>query len=67
MSEVSGDLVRERLMKVSEVAEMFGVTPATVREWLKAGILKGNKINKHWRVTESAARELAHQTYGDKT
>lgn len=54
------------LMKVREVAEMFDVQPATVREWLKDGTLDGIKIGKghYWRIPRRAAIQLATRRYG---
>ncbi len=56
------------MMKVREVAELFDVQPATVREWLTNGTLRGIKIGKghYWRIPRSAVTELATQRYGDK-
>lgn len=55
------------MLKVSEVAAMFGVESATVREWLKEGTLHGIKIGKghYWRIPKSAAVALATQRYGE--
>lgn len=55
------------MFKVAEVAKMFNVENATVREWLKDGTLRGIKIGKghYWRVPASAAYELANKRYGD--
>lgn len=59
----------EKMMKVSEVAKIFDVEPATVREWLKDGDLRGNKIGKghYWRVPESAVMELVNKKYGSES
>lgn len=41
----------DRLMTVEEVAEHLAVAENTVRRWLKAGKLKGVKLNdRSWRV-----------------
>ncbi len=54
--------------KVSDVANLFDVTPATVRVWLTSDppILHGVKIGKghYWRIPRSAVRELAQERYG---
>ena len=57
----------EKMLKPAEVAEMFGVKRETVTEWLRSGVLRGQKIGRgyYWRVPESAARELAEKKYGD--
>jgi len=48
---------------------MFDVEPATVREWLKSGDLKGIKIGKghYWRIPLSAAQDLATRKYGSES
>lgn len=55
------------MLKVSEVAVIFGVQPATIREWLKDGLLEGIKIGSghYWRVRTSAVTALAQKKYGD--
>lgn len=37
---------------VDEVAKQLQVLPATVREWLKSGQLKGIKIGRLWRIRQ---------------
>lgn len=55
-------------LKVSDVAAMFGVESATVREWLRDGTLEGIKIGKghYWRISTAAATALAQKRYGDR-
>lgn len=52
----------ERLLKVEEAAERLGVTPFTVRVWLRSGKLRGGKTSAvmqgRWRVPESAIGEM---------
>lgn len=62
------DVLDDPLLKVSDVARMFDVEPATVRVWLKEGDLRGIKIGKghYWRIPKSAARELANRKYGSE-
>jgi predicted site-specific integrase-resolvase len=55
----------EQFKNVADVAEMFSVTPYTVREWLKDDRLPGAfKLNKQWKIPMSAIRALMQQTYG---
>lgn len=55
------------MMKVSDVAKMFDVKPATVREWIKDGILPAIKIGTghYWRVRTSEVTALAQRKYGE--
>jgi len=43
----------EKLLTVEDAAKALLVKPTTVREWLKAGKLKGVKVGRLWRVRES--------------
>lgn len=53
-------------MKVERVAQIFDVTPYTVRDWLKSGKLKGVKSpGGQWRVTEEEVERFANQEYGE--
>lgn len=55
------------LMKVREVAELFDVQPATIRQWLADGDIRGVKIGKghYWRIPKSEVTRLATQRYGE--
>lgn len=43
----------EKLLNVEDAAKALLVKPTTVREWLKAGKLKGVKMGRLWRVRET--------------
>lgn len=53
------------LMTVDQVAEIFAVTPATIREWCKSGKLKAIKPGKSWLVHRDHVTDLVQKTYGD--
>jgi len=44
-----------------EVAEILKVTPATIRDMLRKGKLKGTQIGRHWRVTEEEIRRFLEE------
>src|SRR3990170_846516 len=44
----------DKLLKPSEVAEILGVRPATVRDWLRTGRIEGYHIHGRWRIRPSA-------------
>ncbi len=48
----------ENLLTVREVAERVKAAPFTVRTWLKRGDLRAIKLDKAWRVPESALAEF---------
>jgi len=47
-----------------KVAETFGVTTETVRNWITRGVIKGVKVGSHWRVPRSEVLRLANEKYG---
>ena len=49
----------EEFLLVSEAAKRLKVTPFTMREYLKAGKVRGIKVSRQWRIPESALSELA--------
>lgn len=40
----------ENLLTPEEAAERIAVSPRTLRDWLRAGELRGVKVGKLWRV-----------------
>lgn len=44
--------MQAQYLRVRDVAELCGVTPHTVRSWLKAGLLQGRRIGPrgHWLI-----------------
>jgi excisionase family DNA binding protein len=43
----------ERIFTPEEVAERLTIKTKTVKDWLRAGKLKGVKVGRLWRVRES--------------
>lgn len=35
-----------------EVSQMVGITPATIRRWLKTGELAGKKVGRSWFISQ---------------
>jgi excisionase family DNA binding protein len=56
----------EEFLTVEEVAERLKVHPESVRDWLRAGKLKGLKAGRQWRIQESALNAFLHQHTEDK-
>lgn len=56
----------KKILRVSEVAKIFEVTPYTVRLWLREGILEGIKPEgtKAWRIPRESVEKLVNQKYG---
>lgn len=63
MGEISLD---DPLLSSDTVAKMFDVTGYTMREWCKAGKIKGRKVNGRWKIQRSDAQALANEMYGEK-
>lgn len=43
----------DRLLTPEEAAEIFAVSPKSIREWLRQGKLKGSKVGRLWRIKQS--------------
>ncbi len=54
MSVKIGEL---ELYTVEELSSLMGIQERTIREYLKAGKIRGRKMAKRWYVTEEALRE----------
>ena len=52
------------LYGVDQVAEMFGVTTHTVREWIDSGKLNASKIQNRWRIPKSEIVRFANEVHG---
>lgn len=60
-----------KFYSVAEVADRFGVRPATVREWIKQGKLKAAKRHGvakkgHLMISEGNLREYVNSIYGEQ-
>lgn len=55
-----------KMYSPKEIAEILGVKEGTVREWLKAGILKGVKVGGRgqWRVSHDNLNEYLKEQHG---
>jgi excisionase family DNA binding protein len=52
---------KHRWMTTEEIAAQMGVSPSTVRRWLKQNRLRGRRIGKRWLVPEQERVELTPQ------
>lgn len=57
--------VLDVFMTVDQVAEVFQVTPYTVRVWCKTKKIRAVKIGKQWRIQRSDVQTFAQAQYGD--
>jgi excisionase family DNA binding protein len=52
-----------RLYTTKEVAEIFKVKDATVRDWIKQGDLPAFKVKSYYRITEPDLNEFANEQF----
>ena len=52
------------LYSTEELAEIFKVTPKTLRAYITGGKLKGRKIGGKWFVTQEALKEFFGEAEG---
>lgn len=45
------------LMSPEDVAVALGISPATIRRWLRDGAISGVKVGRQWRVNVTLVRE----------
>jgi excisionase family DNA binding protein len=46
------ELGGEKLYKVEEISELFGISKLTIRTYIRDGLLKGRKLGRQWIVPE---------------
>ncbi len=46
---------------VQEVAEIFGFSDRTIRNWIKEGLLRAIQVRREYRIPISAVQELQRQ------
>ena len=56
----------DKLLTCREVAQIYGVKPATVWGWIRTGRLKAVKLGRLYRVEEKEAEKLKEATPLDK-
>ena len=55
----------EQFLSTTTVAELFEVTPETVRTWIEKGYLRAIKIDKAYRVSRQSLRDFANSRYSN--
>ena len=48
----------DKMYQVDEVAQILGITPFTVRKWLREGKIKGKKIGRPWMIPKAEVQRL---------
>ena len=48
----------KRYLTIAQVAAQLNVTPATVRRWVRSGILKSGRLGRMWLIPATALDEL---------
>jgi len=57
MAVESVRLFGAELMPPEDVAAALGISPATIRRWLRDGAIAGVKVGRQWRVNLTVVRE----------
>lgn len=53
-------------MSVTEVAELFEITPATVREWCREGRISATKPGRDWKIVREDVLAMAQSAFGSE-
>lgn len=53
----------EKLLTPEEAADKLAVSVKTLKDWLRAGKLKGVKVGRLWRVRESDLEQFIQFVY----
>ncbi len=56
----------EKLLTPEDAAERLAVSPKSIRDWLRAGKLKGVKAGKLWRIHESDLEDFLKAGTGNE-
>ena len=51
----------EKHFKIKEVAEMLGVSPNSINNYVKAGKLRATKIASAWHIKEADIKAYLHE------
>lgn len=54
----------EKYYSTAEIEKILGISKWTLREWLKAGKIKGTKIGKQWRVSQESLQAFLQEQHG---
>lgn len=55
----------EKHYSTEEVSEILGISTYTIREYIRNGSLKGFKIGREWRISESDLQEFLDSKRND--
>lgn len=50
--------VLAQLMTIKDVAELFQVSPKTIRRWIKSGDLPAARLGNQWRIDGADAKRF---------
>ena len=52
----------EKLLTVSDVAELLDVSSRTVRNWVQTGVLKAYRFGREYKITQTYLNEFIKQS-----
>lgn len=58
---MNGEIATERLYPIQKAAEIWGVSPVTVRFWARKGLIKTRKLGRRRLVPGSEIRRILEE------
>ena len=52
-----------KIFDLEEIAKRFGLTPTTIRKYIKEGRISGQKMGNRWYISHEAIAEFFRQSY----
>ena len=59
------NIIMEKYYSAKEAAEEFNLSEKTLKDWLRAGKIKGEKVGRSWKIAESVLRDYLKLPYSD--
>ncbi len=57
--------IEKQFYTTRDIANMFGVTPLSVRIWINKGKLPATKIGDHWYIAKKVLKSMTKDAFSD--